>query len=277
MVAGVANAAPQFTLDPTALPGVTPVVSGNPNLNGTNSPFIADFVQGASTELLTLNSTGLTGDGLATFSGFTLNGNPVKKTGIGTFWNLYITYSLSATLTSGVNGAPGANYNVTSLNFTVFADPNADDAFSNASSAGAGTKPGVTNTSDDIALASGSLVSGTAGFDSQGGAFLNSTEAFAVCTGAGTADFGGIPIADPACTDGTGSKFFKAPVPFYNLAFDEFNNTSQGVSANLPLVAISQASGGVDFNSVPEPGTLTLLGGSFAFAGFALRRRRQAA
>ena len=270
---GTAQAQGVFTVSPSALPG-----------SGTIANFSADLVHGNSTELLTIGGGGttFTGSGILTLSSFALNQNniPAGISGLNLGiepqgYNLYATFSLSGTLASGPgNLLPGSTYNLTSLNVVLFADPLENGVVTPASSSGAGTTPSMSNTADDIQLALATLQTGTAGIDILGGAFLNSIETFALCTGAGTASVGGTAVAGPGCLNGTGNSFFLSPKPFYELAFDAFNNTTQGVSRNGNLVAINQAVGDVDFNTIPEPATLAMFGMGLLGLGAALRRRR---
>lgn len=264
-----AGAAGVFTIDPNAIPGGV----------FAPGPFNATLVNGTTSELLHMDSTTstATASGWAQFSSFSNGATQLSPlvTGLALDYNLYLTFQLKNVLTSGTFGQAGSSYAMTQLDFQVWADKDINTTFTFADAATA-TEATVNGTkTDDIFLAAGSLITGVAGFDALGGAFINAVNAFAVCTGAGTASVGGVIVAAP-CADGTGAAFFAQPDPFYALAFSAFNNTTQGIgrSADGKLISITNAVGIVDFNSVPEPTSLALVGAGLLAAGASLRKRK---
>ena len=183
------------------------------------------------------------------------------KFGSTTGYKLYLTFDLKDTYNAGNStgafGAAGSSYDLTKLDFKVWLDTGYDTTFTNASVAGATPVGASVNVGTaDILLGTGGLIAGTASFNSQGGVGQNATATFSLTN--------------------EGKQFFIAPSPFYTVAFDEFNNTTQGLAIKDGYAAITNASGGIDFNGkVPEPTTASLIGMGLLGLG-ALSRKRKA-
>ena len=243
-----------------ALPGVFEVSPDSLGLTGYN-PFNADQIAGTSSVLLqATSSTTVTGAGWINFTAFTLLGQNILAgtSGInlgGTnSYALYLTFDIASSLDSGTINTPGSSGHLTMLNFTLYADVGSDSKFTVANATTSTAASVVQNTADKK-LATGSLISGVNGLNDLGGAFINSVTTINLTT--------------------DGENYFTAPVPFYTLAFSQFNNTSQGIAINGNLLSINQETGSVDFNKVPEPASLALVGLGLLGMGVVRRRKQE--
>lgn len=235
----------------------------NPNSNGltggTLGTFTALSMAGSSSTQLTFAGTSggsfnYTGVGFIDYSAFTpaVGQYSAAKTGLGSNYQLYATFTQTFSCSSFLGS--GVTCGVTSIDLHLWANNSANEvSFNNATLSQAASVD--TTGASPVELGNGNIGYGVAGLDALGGAFENINTNFALTA--------------------AGKNFFIAPNPFYTLTFNGFNNTSQGVETNGTVFAVNSESGTTDFNFVPEPTPLALLGiGLFAMGLY--RRKTQA-
>lgn len=223
--------------------------------SGLGTTVTANGISGTSSELLQATSaTTFAGTGWIQFTALTSNSSQIGGTEYSDT-GLYATFSLSNTLTFGPFGTPFSVYSLDSLNITIRRDIVGDNGFiqADASSNIAAT---VSNMVDDVILGTATLIPGTgvATLPTPGSATLNAKMAVLL--------------------NATGETYFFDPNPFYTFAFAGFNATGNNSEFDVASgrLSVGNAIGVVDFNSVPEPESLALIG--LGLLGLAGTRRR---
>jgi hypothetical protein len=232
-------ALPQFTFDPSAA-----------GLAG--SAFAADNLLISNYSTVTLDPGGsFTESGFLTVSAVQLGGSTFTPTGLNSDYGLYIAFSGAGTVSTGEPAATPTFGTLTSLTYTLYGyNGSASFDFS-------GNVP-IETASNEIALASGSLVNGTV---------------ITIPTGDGSTF---TPLANAALTFNVQAPaFFQSPSVFYDLALTGFTNTPSQVETFAGGFRIRQGGGVINFaaSPVPEPGSSLMLLAGLGAMGFVARRR----
>lgn len=257
LAASNASAGAVFTVNPKS-------IAPTGSTTGAGIIFSANQMAGiSSARIVRTTGTNYTGSGYIIYTSFANNGSTVSgaKSQVNNSYQLYATFTQTFACASAL--VVGTSCSVASIQLDMFADQDYSDITEvNNTKFGPATVDADYSISDngtDIHLATVSTVmNGTAGINSLGGAFQNINTNFALTA--------------------AGKLYFTGPPEFYNNAFSAFNNSSTGLTckpscANPTTFAINQESGTTDFLSVPEPASVALFG--IALAGVAVARRRK--
>ena len=238
-----ASALPQFTLDPSA---VSPALAGTA-FTGDNI-LISDF------STVTFDGLGnFTDTGFLSVSAIQLIGSTFTPTGLNSAYGLYFAFSGAGTTTLGNPKLVPTIGTFKTLTYTLY-------GYNGLASFGFSGNTPTETASGEVALATGSLISGHAvTFPTGDGLtftpFAEAKQNFVVAPGQ--------------------AAFFANPIPFYDLVFAAFSNTTSQVEPFAGGFRIRQGGGAVNFAStIPEPQTYALMLAGLAAVGFVARRRR---
>ncbi|MCF8204054.1 MAG: flocculation-associated PEP-CTERM protein PepA [Methylotenera sp.] len=232
-----ASALPQFTFDPAAA-----------GLLGTN--ITADNILVSSFMTVSVDPSGnFTQSGYLPITGFQLGGSSFTPAGLNTDYGMYIAFTGSGTISVN-DPTTTLNFgNLSSLSYTLY-------GYNGSASFGVSGATPTETASGEVALAHGSLVSGTV---------------LTVPAGGG----GFSPSANATLTlsvDNAG--FFMSPSAFYGSVLTAFTSTPSQVEPVAGGFVVRQGGGSLNFAPVPEPSTTAMLMGGLFAVGFLYRRRQ---
>ncbi|MDB5820838.1 MAG: hypothetical protein JWQ11_4478 [Rhizobacter sp.] len=248
MACSAASALPQFTFNTTSVGGSGSVTADN--------ILLSDF----STVTLGAGSS-FSETGYLSFTGYQLGGTTLAAdAGLNSSYSLYVMFSGAGTLSGSipVTGGSISAGSFSSLTYSLYA-VNSTTSFT-PTSVSFGSNPAATAT----LLGTGSLGTGN-------GTVTSGTTGSAVTSAGAT-------VSNTSFLANSGS-FFAAPVPFYDLAFATFSNTSTQIVSSGTGFSIVNGGGALNFavSPVPEPSTYALMLAGLAVVGGVARRRKNRA
>ena len=241
--AAVAADLPDFTLAPSTLvTGAAPVKADN--------MLVSDFAKVVFGAGNTFSESGF-----LAITGFQLDGKQVMNAELNKDYGLYVEFAGTGTLSQAGNPSLVPNFgSFSTLTYTLYAykGPAATFAINSV------TNNATTTAAGAIALASGSLMSGSVS-STPGPGSLFSPSASALLS------FNVLK-----------NDFFTAPSPFYNMAFASFTNSPSQVTVFTGGFNIEKGGGSINFAApIPEPETYALMLAGLGAVAFVARRRRR--
>lgn len=228
-----------------------PTFTFNPGAAGLNGASLtADNILISDYSTVTIDPSGtFTETGYLPITGFQLGGSALTPSGLNTDYGMYIAFTGTGTTT--VND-PTTSFNFgnfTTLTYTLY-------GYNGTASFGFSGNMATETASGEVALAHGSLISGSV---------------LTVPTGGGTFS----PSANAMLTVALDQSAAFSPDPFYSVALTAFSNTPSQVEPFAGGFRIRQGGGSLNFAPVPEPSTHAMLLCGLVAAGFLGYRRQR--